>query len=74
MIECFATRDREFLVDDRENNRTDPPTLWFISDIFMGRLLKVVFVQSPDGSVILMTAYDPNAEERWVYQIHAREP
>ena len=40
----------------------------------MGRLLKVVFVQDPDGAVILKTAYDPNAEERWVYQIHAREP
>ena len=35
---------------------------------------KVVFAQSPDGAVILKTAYDPNAEERWVYQIHAREP
>ena len=32
------------------------------------------FVQSKDGAVILKTAYDPNAEERWVYQIHAREP
>ena len=74
VIECFATRDRSFLVDDRENNRTNPSTLWFISDTFMGRLLKVVFVQDPDGATILKTAYDPNADERWVYQIHAREP
>lgn len=73
VIECFATCDRSFLVDDRENNKTDPPTLWFISDTFMGRMLKVVFVHAPDGSVILKTAYDPNAEERWVYQTHARE-
>lgn len=73
VIECFATCDRSFLVDDRENNQTDPPTLWFISDTFMGRMLKVVFAHAPDGSVILKTAYDPNAEERWVYQTHARE-
>ena len=73
VIECFATRDRSFLIDDRENNRTDPPTLWFISDTFMGRLLKVVFVQGHDGAIILKTAYNPNAEERWVYQNHARE-
>lgn len=72
-LECFATRDRSFLVDDREEHHTDPPTLWFISDTFMGRLLKVVFVQTQDGAVILKTAYDPNAEERWVYQTHARE-
>lgn len=73
VIECFSTRDRSFLIDDREKNRTDPPTLWFISDTFMGRLLKVVFVQGQDGSIILKTAYNPNAEERWVYQNHARD-
>jgi hypothetical protein len=73
VIECFATREKSFLIDDREQNRTDPPTLWFIADTFVGRLLKVVFVQDPDGAIILKTAYDPNAEERWVYRTHARE-
>jgi len=73
VIECFATRDRTFLIDDRENNRTDPPTLWFISDTFMGRLLKVVFIMTKDGEVILKTAYNPSAEERWIYRTHSRE-
>jgi hypothetical protein len=72
VIECFATRDRPFLIDDRENNRTDPPTLWFISDTSMGRLLKVVFIRTDDGEIILKTAYDPNDKERWVYQTLAR--
>jgi len=72
VIECFASRDRSFLSEDRENNRTDPRTLWFISDTFMGRLLKVVFIRTNEGEIILKTAYDPNAEERWVYHTHSR--
>ena len=71
--ECFATRDREFLIDDRENNRTIPPTMWFISDTFMGRKLKIAFIQDTDGTLHIKTAYDPNAQECWIYTTHARE-
>jgi hypothetical protein len=72
ILECFATRERSFLTDTRENNQTMPPTLWFISDTFMGRWLKVVFIQAPDGAIIIKTAYDPNATERWLYSTHSK--
>lgn len=29
--ECFENREGGFLEDDREDHRTDPPTLWFIA-------------------------------------------
>ncbi len=71
--ECFATRDREFLTDDRENNRTTPPTLWFIADTFMGRKLKIAFIQDANGTLHIKTAYDPNAQECWIYATYAKE-
>lgn len=71
--ECFATRDRSFLEDTRENNQTTPPTWWFISDTYMGRLLKVVFVQLDDGSVAIKTAYEPNPNEKSVYSKYSVE-
>jgi len=66
--QCFATRDRSFLEDTGEKNRTLPPTQWFISDTFMGRLLKIVFIECPDGIVVIKTAYDPDENEKRVYQ------
>ncbi len=66
--QCFATRDSSFLEDSRENNITVPPTLWFISDTFMGRLLKIVFIQTSDGSIVIKTAYEPDQNEKRIYQ------
>lgn len=71
--ECFGTRTHEFLIDNRVKNRTLPPTMWFISDTFMGRQLKVVFIQDTDGTIYIKTAYEPNAEERWIYSRYAGE-
>ena len=65
--QCFVERDRSFLEDTREEHRTLPPTLWFISNTYMGRLLKVVFIELENGMVI-KTAYDPNHDERHIYQ------
>lgn len=42
--QCFADRDRSFLIDQREQNLTIPPTQWFIASTDMGRQLKIVFV------------------------------
>jgi len=71
--ECFSTRDRNFLEDNRERNITHPPTKWFISDTFMGRLLKVVFIQHSDGLIVIKTAYEPNPIEKSIYFKHAVE-
>lgn len=71
--QCFSTRKHEFLIDNRAKNRTIPPTLWFISDTFMGRQLKVVFIMDTDDTIYIKTAYEPNAIERQIYSRHARE-
>lgn len=65
--ECFANRTGRLLIDDRAENRTDPPTRWFIAQTHHGRSLKIVFVQSGED-VFLKTAYVPSAEELRIYR------
>lgn len=65
--QCFANRDRGSLEDTRVNRQTSPPTMWFISDTFWGRRLKIVFMLHSDGDIEIKTAYEPNAEEIRIY-------
>ncbi|WP_295434863.1 hypothetical protein [uncultured Thiodictyon sp.] len=67
ILQCFANRSGRYLLDEREQHRTDPPTRWFLAETDYGRLLKVVFIPK-DGDVIIRTAYDPNPVERSIYQ------
>ena len=69
--QCFTSRDRSFLEDTRDDHRTTPPSLWFISDTDMGRLLKVVFIKRQDGNIAIKTAYDPNEDETKIYRKHS---
>lgn len=71
--ECFATRDRVYLEDERENHHTIPPTWWFISDTFMGRKLKIVFIELDNKVIAIKTAYEPNQDEVRVYSRYAAE-
>ena len=71
--ECFATRDYTYLEDERENNRTIPPTWWFISDTFMGRKLKIVFIELDSKDIAIKTAYEPNQDEIRFYRKYAAE-
>lgn len=65
--ECFATRTGKYLIDEREEHASNPPTRWFISETYYGRKLKVVFI--PQGEdVVIRTAYDPNEEEKRIYK------
>jgi len=64
--QCFDNRAGTFLLDEREENRTDPPTQWFIAKTNKNRDLKIVFVRR-GKDVHLKTAYDPNAEEVRIY-------
>lgn len=64
--QCFHNREGRLLVDTRENNRTNPPTQWFISYTNKQRQLKIVFVLK-DGVVHLKTAYEPNQTELSIY-------
>ncbi len=65
--ECFENRGGGYVVDDREDHRTDPPTLWFIAPNNHNRALKVCFVLR-DGMVYLRTCYPPNAVETSMYE------
>lgn len=60
-----------FLEDDREDHRTDPPTLWFIAPTNKGRLLKVVFIFI-DENVHVKSAFDPNAPEISIFERYGR--
>lgn len=67
IVQCFANREGKFLVDEREEHRTTPPTQWFISETDYGRLLKICFVM--DGGIIeIKTAYTPNAQVVELYR------
>ncbi|MGA4442577.1 ADP-ribosyl-(dinitrogen reductase) hydrolase [Ectopseudomonas hydrolytica] len=65
--QCFENCEGEHLIDNREQNRTNPPTKWFIAPTNANRLLKVVFVFE-DGKVYLKTAYEPSDEEIRIYR------
>lgn len=64
--QCFANRTGIYLLDEREEHASDPPTRWFIAETYYGRKLKVVFIPKGEDTVI-RTAYDPNVEEQQIY-------
>ncbi|WP_295449610.1 hypothetical protein [uncultured Thiodictyon sp.] len=66
ILQCFANRSGNYLIDSRENNQTDPPTRWFIAETDYGRKLKIAFIPK-DSNVIVKTAYDPNPTEEKIY-------
>jgi hypothetical protein len=69
LLECFALKSGKVLIDDREKNRTDPPTLWFISQTQTGRALKVVFIYFADvKQAHVKSAYEPNSIELEIYE------
>lgn len=67
--QCFANRSGVYLIDDREEHQSNPPTRWFIAETDFGRKLKVVFM--PMGKDIhLRSAYDPEPEAVEIYSEH----
>jgi len=68
LLECFGNQTRSALVDEREEHKTDPPTLWFIAETDSGRRLKVVFIQLTALDVLIKSAYEPDASENRIYQ------
>jgi hypothetical protein len=69
--QCFENLIGLFLEDSREDHRTDPPTLWFISPTNKDRLLKVVFIFI-DSNVHIKSVFEPNAEEISIYDRFGR--
>lgn len=64
--QCFENIEGPLLIDSREDHKSDPPTLWFISRTNKNRLLKVAYIQR-GGSVYLRTCYEPNETEMQIY-------
>jgi hypothetical protein len=56
------------LEDTRVNNRTEPPTMWFIAETDKGRQLKIVFIELADGNYEIKTAYEANGIEVKIYE------
>jgi uncharacterized DUF497 family protein len=70
--QCFASREKKFLEDTRENHKTNPPSKWFVAQTDFGRVLKVVFMYFPDtGEIHIKTAYEANPIEIEIYERHA---
>ena len=51
---------------------TDPPTRWFISETYYGRVLKVVYVPVKSGDISIKTAYEPHKKEIDIYNNYGR--
>lgn len=69
--ECFWNREHGLLEDTREQNKTNPPTMWFIAETDQGRSLKVVFMEIEQGIYEIKTAYEPNENEVAIYEKYA---
>ena len=69
--ECFANRTHSFLLDTREDHKTDPVTQWFISENDYGRRLKVCFMDERTH-ITIKSAFVPNADEERIYAKFAK--
>ena len=56
--EAFFNNDDRSLIDTREKHKTNPPTLWFVSETNKGRVLKICYVFDGDHTIYVKTAYD----------------
>ena len=69
--QCFENKCGLYLVDDREDHRSDPPTLWFVAPTSQGRLLKIIFIYR-DYQVHLRSAFDADPAVQRLYDDKAR--
>lgn len=69
--QCFENLCGLYVEDDREDNRTNPPTLAFVAPTNQGRALKVAFIFI-DGNVHIKTAFDASPEDIAFYEKHGK--
>lgn len=67
VVQCFQNKSGNSLLDTREKHASNPPTMWFVAPTNAGRLLKIVYILK-EGKVFLRSAYDPNADELYIYK------
>ena len=67
--EAFFLFDGKMILDTREQHKTYPPSLWFLSETMDGRLLKlVIMIFKEEQKAVLKTAYEPDQEEIEQYE------
>lgn len=64
--QCFENLSGAFLIDNREEHKTTPPTLWFIAETNQGRLLKVIFVRK-GCKIHIKSCYQPSQQVIDIY-------
>jgi len=65
--QCFENREGGLLIDNRENHKTDPPTMWFVAPTNRNRFLKIIFVV--DGlDIYIKSAYEASDEIKRIYK------
>lgn len=69
--QCFENLCGMFVEDEREDNKTDPPTLTFVAPTNRERLLKVCFIFL-DGNVHIKTAFEPDPQDIAYYEKHGK--
>ncbi|HEY4083441.1 MAG TPA: ADP-ribosyl-(dinitrogen reductase) hydrolase [Burkholderiaceae bacterium] len=69
VMECFLNRCGRVVKDDREEHRTDPPTVWFVSETHLGKKVKVVYVED-DENIYLKSAYVATKAIQDIFEIH----
>lgn len=65
--QCFDNLCGTYLLENREEHRSEPPTLWFIAPTNHDRLLKIVFIFI-DGNIRIKSAFPPNSDEICIYE------
>lgn len=69
--QAFENKCGILLIDDREDHKSDPPTVWFVAPTNQGRLLKVACIFR-DGKIFLRTAYDADQISQSIYSAKGR--
>lgn len=69
--QCFENRVGIYVEDDREEHRTDPPTLWFVAPTNYERLLKVIFIFL-DGNIYIKSAFEANKKAIELYELKGK--
>jgi hypothetical protein len=67
VCECFLNRTGPSYFDNRENHKTDPPTMWFCAPTDRGRILKIAYVEY-DDVLSLKTAFEPTDGSDALYE------
>ncbi len=69
--QCFENKCGLLLEDQREDHKSDPPTLWFVAPTSRGRLLKIIFIYR-DGQLHLRSAFEADEAAQNLYDAKAR--